>query len=126
MTSSFAPPHREESAACCVRLSVLHDIDGIVALSQRVYPESPYARLEIASQLASFPEGQFIGEDPSGSVIGMTSCLVVDSRRYDLLADWNTFTGRGTLKNHHPRGDVLYGVETMVDAEWRRSGIAKR
>lgn len=93
-------------------------------MSVRVYPRYPFSHLELASQLAVFPEGQMVAVDAvTGDVVGMAASLIVDWDDYDVGDSWRDFTDHGYFTNHDPAGRTLYGAEVMVDPGHRRRGV---
>lgn len=93
-------------------------------MSARVYPEYPFSHLELASQLAVFPEGQLVAVDAAtGDVVGMAASLIVDWDDYEIGDSWRDFTDHGYFTNHDPRGRTLYGAEVMVHPDHRRRGV---
>ena len=100
-----------------VRRTEEADFPGIIALTRRVYPDSPpWSERQLASHLRLFPEGQLVAVDGSERVIGMAASLIVLWDDYDIAATWRDFTDAGMFTNHDPaRGRTLYGAEIMVD-----------
>ena len=114
-----------------VRVRPLRDSDfsAVIALCERVYPESrPWTEEQLASHVAVFPEGQLVAEDgATGGLLGMASSLIVRWDDYDFHAEWREWTDRGFFTNHDAaNGRTLYGAEVMVDPEVQRLGIGKR
>lgn len=103
------------------------DFDGIVALSEAVYPGAPaWSREQLASHLAVFPEGQFVAVTPAGEVVGMAGSLVVLWDDYADAGTWRDFTAGGTFTNHDPaHGRTLYGAEVMVHPRTQGQGVGK-
>jgi len=102
------------------------DIDGIVALSARVYPEEPpYARGQIAGQINAFPEGVFVALH-EGEVVGYAASIRVSEARVFRAHRWGEITGGGHAGQHNGRGDWLYGIEVMVDPRRRRLRLGHR
>ncbi|MEO8200009.1 MAG: GNAT family N-acetyltransferase [Gemmatimonadota bacterium] len=111
---------------CIVRATSADDFPGIIALTGRVYPDSPpWSDRQLASHLAVFPEGQFVAEDPeSGTIIGMAASLIIIWDDYTYTDSWRDFTDTGMFTNHDPvRGRTLYGAEVMVDPACQGKGI---
>lgn len=109
-----------------VRPLQMSDFDAIVALQQRCFPGMPtWTREHVQSQLEHFPEGQ-IGVTYNGKLVASSCSLIVD---YDLCSDWHDWkvvADRGFIRNHDPKGDVLYGIEIMVDPDHRGMRLARR
>jgi GNAT superfamily N-acetyltransferase len=75
-----------------------------------------------------FPEGQYIAlEANTDRVVGLTLSMRVrfDPAQPHLESWWNGI-GEGWLSTHDPQGDWLYGVETVVQAEYRGLGIGRK
>lgn len=85
----------------------------------------PWTQEEFESQITRFPEGQICIEC-DGKLIASSNSLIVD---YDLHSDWHdwmTISDNGMIRNHDENGDVLYGIEIMVDPEYRGLKLARR
>lgn len=104
----------------------IEDFDALVALQLQSFPGmQPWKREQIESQLAIFPEGQMVIE-LEGRVIASSSSLIVDSASHSDWHDWARSTDNGYIRNHDPKGDVLYGIEIMVDPEFRGMKLSRR
>jgi predicted amidohydrolase/ribosomal protein S18 acetylase RimI-like enzyme len=109
-----------------LRPLTIEDFDALVAMQVRSFPGmKPWAREQIASQLAIFPEGQF-AIDVDGKLAASASSLIVDSASQSEWHDWKLSTDNGYIRNHDPRGDTLYGIEIMVDPAYRGMKLARR
>jgi GNAT superfamily N-acetyltransferase len=111
-----------------VRNTRPEDFPEIIALCQRVYPESPpWTEETLASHHAVFPEGQLVAVDSaSGGIVGMAASLVIRWDDYAIDASWREFTAQGRFTNHDPSGRTLYGAEVMVDPSHARQGIGRK
>ena len=68
------------------------DFDTLVELQLKCFPGmKPWAREQIASQLAIFPEGQIVIE-VDGRIVGSSSSLIVDSSTHSDWHDWRAVT----------------------------------
>lgn len=109
-----------------VRPLTMDDYDALVAMQQRCFPNMPvWTREHVQSQAEHFPEGQ-ICITYNGELCASSCSLIVD---YDLCSDWHDWkevSDRGYIRNHDPKGDVLYGIEIMVDPEYRGMRLARR
>ncbi|NJL29183.1 MAG: GNAT family N-acetyltransferase [Thermoanaerobaculia bacterium] len=109
-----------------VRQLQLSDYPALVAMQQRCFPGmKPWSREQIASQLQRFPEGQ-IAIEIDGRLAASSSSLVIDFDEYDEGHTWHEVADHGYIRNHNPEGDTLYGIEVMVDPEFRGTKLARR
>ncbi|MEZ5293776.1 MAG: bifunctional GNAT family N-acetyltransferase/carbon-nitrogen hydrolase family protein [Vicinamibacterales bacterium] len=109
-----------------LRRMQVEDFDDIVALQAKCFPGmGPWLRPQIESQLAIFPEGQLV-IDLDGRIVGSSSSLIVDSSAYSEWHDWKAITDSGYIRNHDPHGDMLYGIEIMVDPDFRGMKLSRR
>jgi predicted amidohydrolase/ribosomal protein S18 acetylase RimI-like enzyme len=109
-----------------VRPLTLDDFDALVKLQLRCFPGmAPWSREQIESQLQVFPEGQLCVEC-DGQLAASSSSLILD---YDPAMEWHNWKAvadSGYIRNHRPRGDTLYGIEIMVDPEYRGMKLSRR
>lgn len=110
-----------------VRLLRAEDYEALVDVGLRCFPGMPtWTREHVESQVRIFPEGQ-IGIEVEGRLVASCSTLVVSSLDYqEQWHDWAKVSDRGFIRNHDPDGDVLYGIEIMVDPEFRGMRLARR
>ncbi len=118
--------HREFEWKVAVRPMRLEDYDRIVELQGLCFPEmKPWRREHIEAHLETFPAGQLVVE-VDGEVVASSSSLVIDFDEYEEGHTWMEISGEGTISNHDPEGDTLYGIEVMVHPEWRGMKLARR
>jgi predicted amidohydrolase/ribosomal protein S18 acetylase RimI-like enzyme len=109
-----------------LRKLTLDDYEQLIALELKCFPGMEvWSREQIASQVELFPEGQTVIEY-EGRIIASSSSLVIDFDEYDDAHSWQTIADAGFIRNHDPAGDTLYGIEIMVDPEFRGMKLARR
>lgn len=119
-------PQRPFDSRLRLRPLTLEDFDALVAMQVRSFPGmNPWTRQQIASQIAIFPEGQFV-IDIDGRLAASASSLIADSASHSDWHDWKLSTDNGYIRNHDPHGDMLYGIEIMVDPEFRGLKLSRR
>lgn len=84
-----------------------------------------WERGQIESQLRHFPEGQFCVEY-EGRLVASASSLIVDFEKHEEWHDWKAIADSGYIRNHDALGDTLYGIEIMVDPDFRGLKLARR
>ncbi len=110
-----------------VRSAVREDVEGIVALNRRVFEDVEMTGWEpwhLEAHLDVFPEGQLVLESGGDLVASSTSFRVMRERAMEPHT-WMSITGGNELPKHDPEGDTLYGLELMVDPDWRGLGVSK-
>ncbi|MCO6454596.1 MAG: GNAT family N-acetyltransferase [Pirellulaceae bacterium] len=109
-----------------VRPLTMDDFDALVAMQQRCFPGmKPWSRQQIESQLQIFPEGQ-LGIEIDEQLVASASSLIVE---YDPAMEWHNWhavADHGYIRNHNRKGDTLYGIEIMVDPEYRGMKLSRR
>ncbi len=109
-----------------MRPLLLEDYERWRALLLRCFPTlKPWTRAHLESQLKHFPEGQICIE-VDGELVASSSSLIVD---YDDYTDWHDYmeiSDEGYIRNHDADGDTLYGIEMMVDPDYRGQKLARR
>lgn len=109
-----------------IRPITLDDYGDLVALQERCFAGMvTWKREQIASQVEIFPEGQICVEY-RGRLVASSSSLVVEYDRYEEWHDWRRVADSGYIRNHTDAGDTLYGIEIMVDPEFRGMHLARR
>jgi len=109
-----------------VRPLKLSDYDAITALGLKCFPGmKPWTREQFQSTLEHFPEGQ-ICVVYNRHLVASSSSLVVDFRQYTEWHNWHEISDSGYIRNHDPAGDTMYGIEIMVDPEYRGLKLARR
>jgi len=102
------------------------DFEAVVALQLRCFPGmKPWSQAQFESQLRHFPEGQ-IGILIDGRLVASSASLVLDYAEYTDWSNWHDLSDHGLIKNHDPEGDTLYGIELMVDPDYRGRKLARR
>ena len=109
-----------------IRGATLDDIDGLYALSKKVYGDKiSYSKKMIRSQITNFPEGQFIAVLDS-KIVGHAATFIIDEKTATKPHTWKEITGNGYALRHDPDGEILYGMEVCVDPETRGIRIGQR
>jgi predicted amidohydrolase/GNAT superfamily N-acetyltransferase len=109
-----------------VRPMRIEDFPRIVELAEACFPGmAPWTRDQIESQLRTFPEGQLVVEYDE-DVVASSSSLIVDFDDYEDWQDWKVIADNGYIRNHDAEGDSLYGIEIMVDPDYRGLKLARR
>jgi predicted amidohydrolase/ribosomal protein S18 acetylase RimI-like enzyme len=104
----------------------MEDIDAIIALGKRCLPNmEAWKREQLVSHIRIFPEGQFCVEYED-KIVGSCSSLIVNFNEYHDQHTWSVITDNGFITNHDPEGLNLYGIEVMVDPEYRRMKLGHR
>ncbi len=102
------------------------DLDSLQSLQRRCFPTlQPWTPEQLQAQLQSFPEGQ-ICITYDNVLIAASSALLVN---WDDFSGWHSFkqvSGNGTIRNHDPEGDTLYGIDIVVDPKFRGQRLARR
>ncbi len=102
------------------------DFGAVVELQKKCFPRmTPWLPEQFQSMLDRFPEGQ-IAVEYDGRVVASCCSLMVDFDRFSEWHDWDAVSGNGYIRNHDPSGDTLYGIEMMVDPEFRGMKLARR
>ncbi|MBI4428632.1 MAG: GNAT family N-acetyltransferase [Ignavibacteriales bacterium] len=109
-----------------VRPIRMEDYDQIVALQLKCFPGmKPWLKEQMESQLNIFPEGQICIEY-DGRIVASSSSLILDFELYRDWHGWKEIADAGFIRNHHPDGNTLYGIEIMVDPDYRGMRLARR
>lgn len=106
-----------------VRHTRPEDIEPLIALQRRVYPDiQSWSAEQMRHQLAVFPQGQLVAE-VDGEFAGCASSLIVLWDDWGEHHTWSEITEGGHFGSHNPMGRTLYGAEVFVNPELRGSGV---
>jgi ribosomal protein S18 acetylase RimI-like enzyme len=109
-----------------VRPLTRDDYEALVALQQKCFPGmATWKQEQIESQLQMFPEGQICVEC-DGQLVASSSSLVLNFNPAMEWHNWKAVSDNGYIRNHEPKGDTLYGIEIMVDPEYRGMKLSRR
>ncbi len=109
-----------------IRNATLKDIPSLLPMYAKVYGVADgYTSDQIAGQINRFPDGQFVAEF-EGRIVGHCVTFIIASGIAMSQHTWNEITGGGFAARHDPEGDMLYGMDVIVDAEFRRLRIGQR
>lgn len=102
------------------------DFDDLVAMQLRCFPNmKPWEREQVESQLRVFPAGQLVIE-VDGRLAASASSLILKHEPGLEWHNWKAVADNGFIRNHQPKGDTLYGIEIMVDPDFRGMKLARR
>jgi predicted amidohydrolase/ribosomal protein S18 acetylase RimI-like enzyme len=118
--------HHEYESQIVVRQTRLDDLDTILEIQRDSFEGmEPWERDHLQSQLGTFPEGQIVVE-VDGRVVASSSALIVDFDEYADDHTWDEVADQGYIRNHDPEGETLYGIEVMVDPDFRGQKMVRR
>jgi ribosomal protein S18 acetylase RimI-like enzyme len=104
----------------------LGDYEAVIELQQKCFPGmKTWTKEQFESLVSVFPEGQLcvlLGK----KIIASCNSLIVDFDEYHETHTWRDISGQGYATNHDPHGDTLYGIEIMVDPEFRGYRLSRR
>ena len=109
-----------------VRQLTMDDFEALVTMQQRCFPGmQTWKREHLESQLAIFPEGQLCIEIDN-QLAASSSSLILKYTPSLEWHNWRAVADNGYIRNHTPKGDTLYGIEIMVDPEFRGMKLSRR
>lgn len=125
------PPARTENGGTprpklVVRAARPGDIDAIIALGRRIYPDiAPYSRANVQGQISEFPDGQLVAVF-GDQIVGHAASFRIDGKLALGQHTWASITGDGFASRHDASGDWLYGMDVAVDPAWRGRRVGQR
>jgi len=102
------------------------DYEQITAMQLKCFPGmKPWSENQFKNIITIFPEGQTCIQ--YGKHIIASSCsLIINIDDYNESSSWNELTDNGNISNHNKYGDSLYGMEIMVDFNYRGMKLSRR
>ncbi len=117
---------RKNAKRVVVRPLKPSDYNAVCELQLKCFPGmKPWKQDQFESQLKLFPEGQICIE-MDGKIVASSSSLIVDFDLYDEWQNWAVIADNGYIRNHDPTGNTMYGIEIMVDPEYRGFRLSRR
>ena len=121
--------HSENSGETLIRLRNLRrtDHDELERLENVVYPDlgGAWPRGTIDGLLDSFPEGQICIED-QGRIVAAALTVRVNYNRFSSPHRYRDLVSADLTIHDDPAGDALYGIDVMVDPEYRGYRLGRR
>lgn len=110
-----------------LRHLLLDDYDIIRELSNRVYDgiSLPWSLKTFTQLIETFPEGQVCIED-HGIPVAVAFSLIIDFSVFGDNHSYAQITANDTYTTHDSEGDYLYGIEVIVDPEYRGLRLGRR
>jgi predicted amidohydrolase/ribosomal protein S18 acetylase RimI-like enzyme len=103
-----------------------NDYDNIVKLQTACFPGmKPWSKEQFNSLIRIFPEGQLVVEY-EGRVVASSCSHIINFSSHSETSSWSELTQDGMITNHDLNGDTLYGIEIMVDPEYRNMKLSRR
>lgn len=105
----------------------IEDYEQVHTIMKKVYKnvDAPWQKDQIQGMIKRFPEGQICIVD-KGKTVAVALTLIIDYAEYGDKHTYMQVVGDGTLKNHEPEGDYLYGIEVFVDPDYQGMRLGRR
>ncbi|CAM1334937.1 GNAT family N-acetyltransferase [Tenacibaculum aestuariivivum] len=88
-------------------------------------PDSYWKESQIKRLIDKFPKGQVVIKI-NGELAGCALSIVVDYDSFDDKHTYEDITGKYTFDTHKEDGDVLYGIDIFIKAEYRGLRLGRR
>ena len=109
-----------------LRLLKPEDYKQIVEMQLKCFPGmKPWSEKQFNNLITYFNDGQ-IGIQYGKKIIASSCSLIINFDDYSETSSWNELTDNGNISNHNKYGDTLYGMEMMVDPEFRGMKLSRR
>jgi len=104
----------------------LKDYDAISALQLKCFEGmKPWSKEQFNNILTAFKQGQTCITYEK-KIIASSCSLIIDFNNYSETSSWSELTDHGNISNHTVNGDTLYGMEIMVDPDFRGMKLSRR
>jgi predicted amidohydrolase len=104
----------------------LSDYEQITKMQLKCFPGmKPWSEPQFKNIITVFPEGQ-ICIQYGKNIIASSCSLIINFDDYSETSSWNELTDNGNITNHNKQGDSLYGMEIMVDQDFRGMKLTRR
>jgi predicted amidohydrolase/ribosomal protein S18 acetylase RimI-like enzyme len=111
-----------------VRKLRMDDYDAMVEVTKLAYAGIgglPWGLQHIGKLLDLFPDGQLC-VTVGGQPVGFALSMIIDYSKFGDSHTYEDITAKYTFSTYDPDGDVLYGLDIMVDPAYRNMRLARR
>ncbi len=110
-----------------LRHLTVDDYDQIKQLMDRVYSDigGAWSIKTVAQLLKDFAEGQ-LGIFDSDSLVGLALAVKVDYKRFSNPHTYDDLVSKTDKLIHKKQGDALYGLDILIDPEYRGFRLGRR
>jgi len=110
-----------------VRNLTLEDYSDLTQSTKEAYDNllGTWSVDEIKELLTIFPKGQFCIE-VDGKVVASALSIIINSKKTNLAANYDTITSNGKFLKHDLDGDIMYGIEVFVHPNYRQLRLGRR
>lgn len=109
-----------------IRKLKLGDYSRVTEMQLKCFPNmKPWNIEQYTNLIRIFPEGQ-IGVVYGDKLVASSCSHILNFDEYADDLSWEELTNNGLITNHDPNGDTLYGIEIMVDPEYRGMKLSRR
>jgi hypothetical protein len=112
-----------------IRTLTKNDIDQIMKVELSAWDEWIDPKENFYFRLEIFPEGCIGLFTNEGELVGSLYTMIKKVKEEDLYnvrESWDDITEKGTIKNHDPQGNCLYGVSLSVAKEYQGKQIGTK
>ena len=88
-------------------------------------PDSYWRVSQLKSLINKFPEGQVVIRI-NGELAGCALSIIIDYSSFDDKHTYKEITGSYTFNTHDEDGDILYGIDVFIKAEYRGLRLGRR
>lgn len=102
--------------------------EDLKSLMLRSYPnlKDPFWKKEQLDKLISlFPQGQIMIKI-NGKIVACSLSILVTYRLFEEHQNYREITGNFSFSTHSSRGEVMYGLDLLVDPEYRGMRLGRR
>lgn len=103
------------------------DYPQLKKLMDRVYDDigGSWPKETIEKLVAEFPDGQIVIDD-DGVVVGVALSLLVDYDTFSNPHKYDDLIGHREVILNNPQGDALYGLDVLIDPDYRGHRLGRR
>jgi predicted amidohydrolase/ribosomal protein S18 acetylase RimI-like enzyme len=108
-----------------LRLSDFPDLKKVMKKAYAGMDDDYWRPQEIQALINLFPEGQ-IGIVVNGSLVAAALTIKVHHQRTERPHTFDDMVGDASFQTHDEHGDTLYGIEMVVDPDYRNMRLGRR
>lgn len=108
-----------------LKIEDYEELKTVMKGAYQTMPDAYWKPAQIQALLTKFPEGQVVLR-ADGEIVGCALSIIVDYKKFGEKHTYKKITGGYTFDTHTYGGDMLYGIDVFIKADFRGLRLGRR